>query len=308
MNKIALIIPTLNGGPRWQEALQAIDSQTLQPDRKLVIDSGSDDATADLARQQGFEVITITRQQFNHGATRQQGADHVADCDILVYLTQDAVLDTPDALQQLVSQFANPHIGAAYGRQLPHTDAGPFGSHARQFNYPAQSRVKSIADAGELGIKTPFLSNSFAAYRRAALQQAGGFPTNVILAEDMIAAARMLQQGWHIAYVAEAAARHSHDYTLLEEFRRYFDTGVLHTREPWLLQAFGTAEKSGGGFVRSELAYLRQHAFWLIPQAMARNALKYAGYRLGKAEARLPRALKPHLSMHKRYWQTHTHA
>ncbi len=306
MNKIALIIPTLNGGPRWQEALDAIDMQSLQADRKLVIDSGSDDDTANLARQHGFDVISIARRQFNHGATRQQGADHVADCDILVYLTQDAILDTPDSLQRLVNCFADPHTGAAYGRQLPHADAGPFGSHARLFNYPPQSRQKSLADAAELGIKTPFLSNSFAAYRREALQQAGGFPANVILAEDMIAAARMLQNGWHIAYAAEAAARHSHDYSLLEEFRRYFDTGVLHTREPWLLQAFGKAEKSGGGFVRSELAYLRRHAPWLIPQGMLRNALKYLGYQLGKHERHLPHMLKPHLSMHRRYWQSPT--
>jgi rhamnosyltransferase len=111
-----------------------------------------------------------------------------------------------------------------------------------------------------------------------------------------------LLRGGRIAYVAEATAFHSHDYPLIQEFKRYFDIGVLHAREGWLLEEFGKPEGEGGRFVRSELGYLWHKAPWLIPSAFLRTLLKYAGYRLGRAEKRLPTWLKSHLSMHHRFW------
>ncbi|MCO6740560.1 hypothetical protein KQH31_30745, partial [Streptomyces sp. CHA15] len=85
--------------------------------------------------------------------------------------------------------FAAPDIGVAYGRQLPHTDAGILGAQARRFNYPVESRIKRLSDAPQLKVKTCFSSNSFSAYRRAALTDAGGFPTDVIGSEDAYTAA-----------------------------------------------------------------------------------------------------------------------
>ncbi|BBM05676.1 hypothetical protein HAALTHF_27910n [Vreelandella aquamarina] len=86
------------------------------------------------------------------------------------------------------------------------------------------------------------MSNSFAAYRREALLAAGGFPEGTILSEDMMAGARLLQQGWKLAYCADACVQHSHNYTLAAEFKRYFDIGVFHHREQWLLAWLGKAE------------------------------------------------------------------
>ena len=120
--------------------------------------------------------------------------------------------------------------------------------------------------------------------------------------EDMMAGARLLQQGWKLAYCADACVQHSHNYSLSAEFKRYFDIGVFHHQEQWLLAWLGKAEGEGKRFVLSELRYLWRHAPWRLPEAAIRTLLKYAGYRLGKAEARLPLALKRRLSMHRGYW------
>lgn len=108
--------------------------------------------------------------------------------------------------------------------------------------------------------------------------------------------------GWTVAYQADAQVYHSHDYNYLQEFRRYFDIGVLHAREFWMLDAFGKPEGEGGRFVRSELSYLLNHAPWLIPSALLRTILKYAGYRLGRMESGLPLRIKIACSMHKGFW------
>lgn len=41
-----------------------------------------------------------------------------------------------------------------------------------------------------------------------------------------------------------------------EDFKRYFDIGVLHSMEKWILKTFGTAEKRGWAFLQSELSKL----------------------------------------------------
>lgn len=303
VEKLGLLVPTYNAGKRWRRWLEALAGQTCSPDWCLVIDSGSADDTVEWARQSGLEVHVISAGEFSHGGTRQLGVNMLADAEIVVFLTQDAILADERSLANLVDVFRDESIGAVYGRQLPHAEAKALGAHARIYNYPPQPQIKTLADAPRLGIKTPFISNSFAAYRREALEAVGGFPGDVILAEDMVVAARMLMRGWHIAYCAEAKVYHSHDYSMLAEFRRYFDTGVLHAREKWLLETFGNAESDGKGFVLSELAYLAKKAPWLIPIALMRTGAKYFGYRLGRSEAFLPAAVKPFLSMNRGYWR-----
>ena len=131
----------------------------------------------------------------------------------------------------------------------------------------------------------------------------GGFPQDVIFGEDTITAAKFLLAGWKIAYVAEAQVYHSHSYTWRQDFKRYFDIGVLHARENWLLKEFGSAGGEGSRFVRSELNYLWPRYWWLIPSALIRTALKLVGYRLGRIENKLSLGWKRKLSMHPNFWK-----
>ena len=297
-----VIVPTLNAQKDWPVFIPALLA-CAPPQRVLVVDSASSDSTAELAREAGFGVRSISRTEFNHGGTRQLAAELLPDAEILIYITQDAILADPTALQSLLRAFEDPQVAAAYGRQMPRKGSRPIEAHARLFNYPVHSDLRSLDSRETLGIKAIFLSNSFAAYRRSALLATGGFPTGVIFGEDTIAAARLLLAGHKIAYVSEAAVYHSHPYTILQEFKRYFDIGVLHSREVWLLDTFGRATGEGKRFVISELRHLKEAAPWLIPSAVIRTAAKFTGYQLGRLEAHLPLAVKRSLSMHEHFWK-----
>ena len=298
----AIVIPTLNAAgdwPKFVSALLACEPST----RILIIDSSSTDGTAQMACASGIQVHVIRRDYFSHGGTRQLAAELLSGAEIIVFLTQDALLVDSDAINKLLASFTDPNVAAAFGCQVPRPEATPIEAHARIFNYdPAQSDVRTLASREQLGIKSIFISNSFAAYRRDALMAVGGFPRDVIFGEDTITAARLLLAGWKIAYVAEAKVYHSHKYTWTQDFKRYFDIGVLHARENWLLQEFGSASGEGGRFVRSELKYLWPRYWWLIPSALIRTALKLVGYRLGRIERRLSVASKRKFSMHSGYW------
>jgi rhamnosyltransferase len=296
-----VIVPTLNAAKDWSRFSQSL-LENVDASQILVLDSESTDGTQDLALKAGMELHTIKRAEFNHGATRQYGAEIAAKAEILVYLTQDAVLASSDTVQKLLTAFQDPEVGAAYGRQLPRPGAGAIETHAREFNYPEISSVRTLQSRRHLGLKAAFLSNSLAGYRRSELMNIGGFPPNVIFGEDMYVAARMLLSGKKIAYVANACAYHSHDYTSKQEFKRYFDIGVLHSREAWLLKEFGSAQGEGKRFVISELRYLLKRKPTQIPLALSRTVAKLISYRLGRTEARLPQGTKRAISMHPKYW------
>jgi rhamnosyltransferase len=300
--QVAVVVPTCNAARDWPRFNAGLRAQGLPPNQILIIDSESNDGTRELAAAEGYTVVKIPRREFNHGGTRQRALSHVPWATIAVYLTQDAVLATSDAIDRLLEVFTDPQIGAVFGRQLPRPGAGPIETHARLFNYPEASGVRDFESRKTLGIKATFLSNSFAAYRVDALCAVGGFPTNTIIAEDALVAGRLLLAGWKTAYVAEAQVYHSHGFTVSEEFRRYFDTGVYHHREAWLREKFGGAGGEGKRFVMSELRYLTPRHMHLVPLALLRTVSKAVGYHLGRREAKLGRMWAKRLSYHKGYW------
>ncbi len=301
--KISLIIPTCNGAKTLAELLAVIDRQTIVPEEILVIDSSSDDDSTEIARRHGAEVTVIERRLFDHGGSRSIMAAR-ARGDLLVFLTQDAVPATRDALARLVEPFADTTIAVTYGRQLPSADATWAAASLRLFNYPEQSAIRCFDDRARLGLKTIFVSNSFAAYRKLALADVGYFKNGLIFGEDTCTVGRLLERGHRIAYVSEAKVYHSHNYSLSEEFRRSFDTGVLHAMESWLIEEYGHAEGIGVRFMRRQLQELgRQGRIVLMAEVLGRNLLKYCGYRLGRSFRRIPARIIPQLSMHRSWWQ-----
>jgi rhamnosyltransferase len=298
----AIVIPTCNARSHWALLCMGLRLQGIPPSQVLIVDSSSDDGTRELAVAEGYEVVRIDRRDFNHGGTRQAALEWVPWARIVVYLTQDAVLATPDSLDRLMSAFEDEDVAAAYGRQLPRLGAGPIESHARLFNYPPQSDVRDFESRHTLGIKATFLSNSFSAYRVDALREVGGFPSDVIMAEDALVTGKLLLAGWKAAYVAEAQVYHSHAFTIAEEFRRYFDTGVYHRKELWLTERFGNPGGEGKRFVSSELAFLAPRHLHLVPYALLRNLAKVIGYQLGLREAKLGAEWSKRFSYHKSYW------
>jgi rhamnosyltransferase len=300
----SVIVPTYRPGKSWLLWLEALATQSCKPREVLVIDSTSADDTLAQAASFGYRTHAIAKTEFEHGHTRMMGVEMLGDrSPLIVFLTQDALLASPDSLKELIAPFEDSGIGAAYGRQLPYPVSTPIAAHERFFSYPEKSETRSHKDILRLGMRVARFSNSFGAYRITALREAGGFPSGLIFGEDQIAVSRMILSGWKVAYCAEATVYHSHNYSYGQVFRRYFDIGVMHQGAPWMLKAFGTAGGEGRRFIHSEFKYLCRQAPGQIPSAFSRNGLKLLGYRLGMHHNRLPRRLNRWLSMSPLYWK-----
>lgn len=303
MKKILCVIPTLNAEKTIKKQIELL-KQTKNIDI-LVIDSSSDDNTVEILNDLGIKVLRVDRKDFDHGGTRTLGAKY-KESDIVVFLTQDALPYDNNSISNIVDTFQDNKIGAAYGRQLPYPSETVFGTHLRLFNYGEKSYVREYNDKKKYGIKTAFLSDSFAAYKTSALKEIGYFKDGLILGEDMFAGAKLLKAGYSLAYNENAKVYHSHSYTIFQDFKRYFDIGVFHRCERWILDEFGKPESEGLKYIKSEIRFiLKTRKVYLFVSFLFRILAKYTGYKLGYNFRNLPISLVKRFSMHKKWWDKH---
>lgn len=234
------------------------------------------------------EIIEIEAKDFDHGATRNMGA-RLSSADLLIFMTQDAVPAERSLVSSFVREFEKyQDVNIAYGRQLPNQDCRLVEQFTRRFNYPEESRVKSIQDLESMGIKTFFFSDVCGAYRRGPFLQRGGFESPIIFGEDLVHTAKCVLDGERVAYVAEAKVYHSHNYNCLQQFHRNFDGGVVQAVYAELFKDI-PSEGEGIKLVKKTAAYLlRIGKPFLLLELFFQSTFKYAGYFLGKRYEKLP--------------------
>ncbi|EEO9967856.1 glycosyltransferase family 2 protein, partial [Salmonella enterica] len=131
MPSFTLIVPTYNAGSaRWNEWFHAFQKQTNQPSQLIIIDSSSTDDTRNIASTYTNNIIVISPSEFNHGGTRNKALASAEESDFVVFLTQDAIFENKNALEEILSLFNDKNVAAVCGRQLPHHDANPLAIHA----------------------------------------------------------------------------------------------------------------------------------------------------------------------------------
>lgn len=296
--RVSVIIPTLNAGPELEKLIERLQRQSLSPCEIIVIDSCSVDGTPERARQAGAQVITVQRSEFDHGGTRNRAAMQ-AQGDILLFMTQDALPYDDKLVEELTGPLiAEDSIVYTYARQLPKPGANVLEQLARQYNYPAESQVKAYEDIKQLGIKTFFCSNVCSAIKRGTFEEMGKFQEPVIFNEDLFMAAKCILSGYKVAYSAKAAVHHSHDYSIKQQFKRYFDNGISMRCNHWITP-YSAVGKAGSQLVKLQLRELHNTRRWqLIPKLAVESAAKLIGYKLGLNYRRLPFFITRRLSMH----------
>jgi rhamnosyltransferase len=278
--KITLIIPTLNAGHCLGNLLSGLREQDTAPVEIIIIDSSSEDNTVRIAESFGGKTIVVPRKSFNHGKTRNVAARE-AKGDVLAFMTQDALPFDNSLLRVLTAPLGQPDIAATFGRQIPKPDAPLPEVFARAFNYPDVPSVKGISDTGEYGIKTFFFSNVCSAIKRDLFFKAGMFPENIRLNEDMLLAAKFMISGYKVSYVPEAKVFHSHNFSLLNQFRRYYNIAASLRRNSWILE-YARPEGEGIRFMKEQASFLLKHrGYRWIPYVFLDSLAKYAGYRMG---------------------------
>jgi rhamnosyltransferase len=302
---VSVVIPVKDGGEDLRRCLGALAAQRVDDEVEVVVvDSGSRDGSAALARAHGARVHEIPPAEFNHGATRNLGAS-LTRGDVLVFTSQDAYAADDAWLARLIAPLADPRVGGAYGRQVAHEDATPPERYFMDFLYGPHGRTQRAPTADDLSMETTLFSNVCSAMRREVFERFP-FAGDIIMSEDQEWSRRVLLAGYELRYVADAVVRHSHPYTLRQAFRRFFDSGVSAERA----YVNTAAPASGAVLRRAAVRYAAGEVRWLVgtrqarwlPYAAALEGAKFAGLQLGTRWRRLPPGLVRRCTAVPSYW------
>lgn len=173
MPKFSFIIPALNEEAYIKGCLLSIRNQTMKDYEVIVVFSGSD-STGNIA-QRYAKVFVQPRK--GPGNARNFGASK-AGGDVLIFADADTRF-LSNFLEKLERKFRLPISGGAFRLRLFDSDR----FHEKAIFYVVNSACRIISSAG-IGIT----NGSCFAYGRAAFEQAGGFPEQMMTNEDQLLA------------------------------------------------------------------------------------------------------------------------
>jgi len=302
---ISIVIPVRDGGAGLRRLLEAIRRQRVDDEVEIVVvDSGSTDGSQELARSFGARVHEIAPVEFNHGATRNLGAE-LARGETIVFTVDDALPVGERWLEALTTPLrAVNRLAGAYSRQIARDDAPAHQRYYVDFRFGPTARIQRAASPADLTVATTLFSNVSSAIRRSVLERFP-LPDDVMIAEDLAWCGRVLLAGYEVAYVPESVVRHSHGYTLGSAFRRYFDQGVA-AQDSMLREGRSSARALRGEglrFVSNELRWLwRGGERRSIPYSVVYELTRYSGFQLGVRHRLIPLPLRRRLSRLPIYW------
>lgn len=211
---VSIVYRSLNEEKWLGPSLAAARAQTLEPGRAvefILVDSGSTDATLEIAARGGCRIVHIKKPDFTFGRSLNCGCA-AATGDILVFISAHCIPSHDRWLENLIAPLAGGKADYAYGRQTGH-EVSRFSEHQVFDQY--YGRENKIPQA-EL-----FVNNANAAMPKSVWEKYR-FDEAATGLEDLVFGKRLQRDGGRIAYVADAPVIHIHEESLNETRRRYY--------------------------------------------------------------------------------------
>jgi rhamnosyltransferase len=206
----SVVIRAFNEEKNIGRVLQGIKQQSVKQVEIILVDSGSTDATINIAKKFGVEVISIPPESFSFGYSLNCGITATSN-EYVVIASAHVYPLYSDWLDRLLAPFHDPQIALTYGKQRG--DENTHFSEHQVFAqwYPEEPVVKQ---------RLPFCNNANAAIRRD-LWKIHPYDETLSGLEDIEWANYMIGQGYTIAYVADAEVIHLHNETPRKVYNRY---------------------------------------------------------------------------------------
>ena len=197
----------------------------------------SKDKSEEILKENNIEYELIKREEFSHSLTREKAAME-SESDIIVFITQDVIIEDKNWLYNLTKNIGKNKIAAAYSRQI--TKYNNIEKYTRECNYPEKSFTVSKNDINNLGLKTFFFSDASGALDAKVFKKLKGYDAKKLpISEDMYYAYKLITNGYKINYEADSIVYRSHKFTLKQLYDRYKLTGKFFKENSYLDQ-YGT--------------------------------------------------------------------
>jgi GT2 family glycosyltransferase len=242
---IGVVIRTLNESALIGRCLEMLGEQRggFDPD-VLVVDSGSTDATREIAREHGARVVELAPTQFDYSKALNLGIEEVSG-DLILILSAHAIPVDANMLDKLVAPFDAPSVAGVAARQVPWPDAPWQEVHRLRDQFGTTRREYSVEDDREV-----VFSNACSCIRRSVWVAE---PFTLPAVEDLEWAKRVVAGGWKIVYEPEATVYHSHDESPRAQAHRLIDMNRVADGRTRRRTARRTAREAAGLVVRDSM-------------------------------------------------------
>lgn len=208
--RCSIVIRAYNEEKHIRKLLTGIDKQTVTDREVILVDSGSSDGTLEIAKDYSVNIVSIDPKNFTFGRSLNTGIEAAAG-EIIIIISAHCYPVYPDWLEQLVSPFKDEKIASSYGKQRG-ADTNHYSEHQFFNNYFPNA---SQPDQGQ-----PFTHNANAAIRRS-LWELNPYHESLTGLEDLAWSSWAKDQGYSVAYVANAEIVHIHEETFKQVHNRY---------------------------------------------------------------------------------------
>jgi len=206
----SIVIRAYNEEEHIGRLLDGIRQQTIKDVEIVLVDSGSTDGTVSVAEAFGARIVRIPSGEFTFGRSLNLGIREATQ-ELIVIASAHVYPVYPDWLASLLYPFQNEKVALTYGKQRAPASA-KFSEQQIYYQwYPEISKPRQA---------TAFCNNANAAIRKSLWQQ-NPYDETLTGLEDLAWGKWAKEQGYDIAYVAEAEIIHVHHETSDNIFNRY---------------------------------------------------------------------------------------
>lgn len=277
---ISVICPLYNA----EQYIAGLHS-SLMMQKKVEIESinyiltESNDNSEEILKSLNISYYKIKKQDFSHSLTREKYA-FMCGGDIVVFITQDVIIKDEFWLFNLTKDIIIGNCEAAFSRQI--CERTGIEKYIRQKNYPDESRIVTKKDAEKLGLMTFFFSDAASAVKRDVFLKLNGYDSkNLKICEDMYIAYKLIMNDFRIKYCADSVVIHSHNYTLRQLYKRYYETGAF-LKENSYLQSYN-ANQSGFALAKYVLKQsIKNRDYKTLLSIIPNFAARFIGMHMGK--------------------------
>jgi len=206
----SIVIRAYNEEKHIGRLLEGIQHQTAKDVEVILVDSGSSDSTVSIAESFGAKIVHIPPQEFTFGGSLNLGIQ-AALSEFIVIASAHVYPVYPDWLASLLHPFEDHEVALTYGKQRAPESARFSEQQIFHQWYPDASKPRQ---------GTAFCNNANTAIRRS-LWEKNPYDETLTGLEDLAWAKWAQEQGYAIAYAAEAEIVHVHNETPRGVFNRY---------------------------------------------------------------------------------------
>ena len=204
--KVSIIIPTKNNADILERCLESIHNLDYPKDEVevIIVDGHSTDGTVEVAKKYGCRVVY--EDVGTIGGARNIGVEHSRG-DYIVFTDADCVADR-DWLKNLIREFKDESVASVGGPNITPRDDTEFAKRVGVVLEFLSKPGPRYAFSADKIVEIHHNPTCNSAYRKAILQEVGGFNPRLITCDDEELDYRIRKRGYKILFTPYAKVYH----------------------------------------------------------------------------------------------------